>query len=256
MGPADAMPGLPELEWAVVPDDQRRVSKRLQNSCFTQAMEGGIEPTDYGLLIGARRNAPNGGYYWRLTQWLMPWYTFIPGGGSDHATGAHAWVPVDDEHCTAWSFTYHPDRPLNEREIAGVEGGLGIHQHTIPGSDIPVANASNDYFVDRRMQAHMLSLSGIRGVGTQDAAMQESMGPQFDPSTEQLGSADAAIIASRRRLLAESRALAANPGAVPTGTDPASQRVRSTSAVLTADESWIEATADARRAVSIHYSSL
>ena len=31
-----------------------------------------------GLLIGARRNADPGYHYWRVTQWLMPWYTLIP----------------------------------------------------------------------------------------------------------------------------------------------------------------------------------
>ncbi len=31
-----------------------------------------------GLLIGARRNADPGYHYWRITQWLMPWYTLIP----------------------------------------------------------------------------------------------------------------------------------------------------------------------------------
>ena len=31
-----------------------------------------------GLYIGARRNAENGNYYWRVTQWVMPAFTMIP----------------------------------------------------------------------------------------------------------------------------------------------------------------------------------
>ena len=31
-----------------------------------------------GLYIGARRNAENGNYYWRITQWVMPSFTMIP----------------------------------------------------------------------------------------------------------------------------------------------------------------------------------
>ena len=27
------------------------------------------------LLIGARRNAEAGNYYWRITPWIMPWYS-------------------------------------------------------------------------------------------------------------------------------------------------------------------------------------
>ncbi len=290
MGPPELMPALPELEWAVVPADQRYLSRRLENTCFTQAMEGGIdsshisflhadvgywagsgplaaprlisgdtsprffiEPTDYGLLIGARRNAPDGGYYWRVTQWLMPWYTFIPRDG-DGAIGAHAWVPIDDTHCMAWSISYHPDRPLNDREVEFCTNGLGIHAVCLPGTKIPLQNESNDYLIDRRLQAHMISISGISGVGTQDAAMQESMGPEFDPTNERLGSADAAIVASRSRLIAEAHALAGE--GTPSGLEPSVQRVRSTTAILTEDESWVEATAESRRAVSRHYAEL
>jgi phthalate 4,5-dioxygenase len=289
MGPAELMPALPDLEWAVVPSDQRYISRRLENTCFTQAMEGGIdsshvsflhadipywagsgelvpqrlmtsdtaprffiEPTDYGLLIGARRNAPDGGYYWRITQWLMPWYTFIPRDG-DGAIGAHAWVPIDDTHCMAWSISYHPDRALTQREIEFCTNGVGIHAQLIPGTNIPIQNETNDYLIDRRLQAHMLSISGIKGVGTQDSAMQESMGPEFDPTRELLGSSDAAIVASRSRLIAEAHALA--EGGTPSGLDPAVQRVRSTTAILTEEESWVEATAEQRRAVSRHYAT-
>ena len=38
--------------------------------------------TDYGLLIGAQRDAEADSYYWRMTQFLMPSYTMIPGGRS------------------------------------------------------------------------------------------------------------------------------------------------------------------------------
>jgi hypothetical protein len=100
----------------------------------------------------------------------------------------------------------------------------------------------------------MISLSGISGVGTQDSAMQESMGPEFDPSRERLGSSDAAIVASRSRLIAEAHAHAA--GNTPSGLEPEVQRVRSTTAILTEDESWVEATAQSRRAVSRHYAEL
>ena len=69
-----------------------------------------------GLLIGARRNAENDRYYWRITPWIMPWYTIIP-PRAGHPLGAHAWVPIDDEHCWAWSINYHPRRALSEAEL-------------------------------------------------------------------------------------------------------------------------------------------
>ena len=61
-----------------------------------------------GLYIGARRNAENGNYYWRITQWVMPAFTMIPPRG-DHPVHGHFWVPIDDENCWAWSFDYQRD---------------------------------------------------------------------------------------------------------------------------------------------------
>jgi len=290
LGPPELIPDLPDLEWCVVPSDYRYLSKRFESVCFTQAMEGGIdsshvsflhadagywqgygelidpvvmthdtaprffvEPTEYGLLIGARRDAADGGYYWRVTQWIMPVFQYIPRTG-DGAIGGHAWVPIDDTHCWAWSITYHPDRPLTDAEVHSCTDGLGIHVEAIPGTSFAAQNEENDYKIDRRLQAHMLSLSGIYGVGAQDQAMQESMGPESDASRDHLGSSDAAIIAMRKRLIAEARAHA--EGGEPTGLDPMVQRVRSTSAFLSEDQDWTVATAEQRRAVSRHYSGV
>jgi len=298
MGPPEQMPGLPELEWSVVPDEQRYVSRRLENVAFTQAVEGGIdsshasflhaengtlwsgygpdrigarvqnegnlmtvdtaprffiEPTEYGLLIGARRNTPDEKYYWRITQFVMPWYSFIPGGGGGGPISGHAWVPIDDTTTWTWSMTYHPDRPLTKTEVESCERGHGIHVRRIPGTDLPAQNAGNDYEINRLTQRHMLSLSGIDGTGAQDQAVQESMGPHFDPSAEQLGSSDSAIIAFRRRLIAEARALDSGAATDPSSLDPHVHRVRSAAVVLTQSESWIDATVEQRKAVTRHY---
>ena len=84
-----------------------------------------------GLFIAARRNAEEGHYYWRITQWIMPWYTMVPPYG-DNALNAHAWVPIDDETCYTWTFTYHPTRPLSEMELDVMRKGGGIHVPIIP----------------------------------------------------------------------------------------------------------------------------
>jgi len=55
-----------------------------------------------GLYIGARRNAGEGEYYWRITQWIMPQLYPDPARG-DPPIGGHSWVPIDDENCWAWS---------------------------------------------------------------------------------------------------------------------------------------------------------
>ena len=50
MGPPDKQPPLPEWEFARVPDEQSFVSKRLQESNWMQAMEGGIDSSHVSFL--------------------------------------------------------------------------------------------------------------------------------------------------------------------------------------------------------------
>ncbi|MFU0418415.1 hypothetical protein, partial [Acinetobacter baumannii] len=72
-----------------------------------------IEKTPVGLTLFGRRNGEADSYYYRITQWLFPWYTLIPPFG-EHALGGHVWVPIDDHNSWAWSINFRPDRPLTE----------------------------------------------------------------------------------------------------------------------------------------------
>jgi hypothetical protein len=76
------------------------------------------------------------------------------------------------------------------------------------------------------MQASGRSYTGIQGVGTQDCAVQESMGPIADRTLEHLLITDTAIVKIRRLLLQALKDHAA--GKPPPGMNPASYRVRST----------------------------
>jgi phenylpropionate dioxygenase-like ring-hydroxylating dioxygenase large terminal subunit len=268
MGPVELKPPFPEFEWALVPQSHRFVSKRFQECNYLQAMEGGIDSshisslhsgemqTDVlhkgtkgahyqkdarpkfevaespgGLLIGARRNAEAGNYYWRITQWIMPWYTMIPPYG-DHALHGHAWVPIDDGTCWAWSMSHHPTRPLNELEWQAIRSGQSIYAELIPGTYRPAANKSNDYLIDREGQKTGRYYSGVKGISMQDASIQESMGPITDRTLEYLAPTDIAIVKARRRLL--DAALSLQKGAQPPGLEPETHRVRSASFVSSA----------------------
>jgi phenylpropionate dioxygenase-like ring-hydroxylating dioxygenase large terminal subunit len=281
MGPPESTPPLPEWEFALVPAHQTFTSKRLQESNWLQALEGGIDSShvswlhhgglnndplfqgargnqynlsdnrpvfevlnsEGGLFIGVRRNAENGNYYWRITPWVMPCFTMIPPRG-DHPVHGHFWIPVDDENCWAWSYDYHPTRPLTAAERDAMKAGKGIHVACIPGTFRPRANRDNDYLIDRAAQRAGTNLSGVEGIGMQDAALQESMGPCVDRTRENLVSTDNGIIMARQRLLRAARALV-EKGITPPGVDPAQHRVRSAALILRADESFSEAARDA-----------
>jgi phenylpropionate dioxygenase-like ring-hydroxylating dioxygenase large terminal subunit len=281
MGAAEKRPPLPQWEFSLVPAEQTFTSKRFQECNWLQAMEGGIDSShvswlhrqnlnsdplfkgakgnEYnlkdtspvfevvesagGLFIGARRNAESGNYYWRITQWVMPCFTMVPPRG-DHPVHGHFWIPIDDEHCWAWSFDYHPVRVLTTAERQAMREGKGIHAATIPGTYVPRANKGNNYLMDRAAQRAGHTYSGVEGIAMQDASLQESMGPIADRTKENLTSTDNGIVMARVRLLKAARALA-EKGETPPGVDPTHHRVRSASVILAPDEPFSRAAKDA-----------
>jgi nitrite reductase/ring-hydroxylating ferredoxin subunit len=283
MGPRESVPELPKLEWARVPDTHRYVSKRLQQTNYLQAVEGGIDSshsnflhasveafrrtpsyiekvkdsgnlrakyhlldqapqftvkkTDYGLLVAVRRNAEEDTYYWRLTQFLLPAYTMIPyqKGLSIHG---HCWVPRDDQTCWVWTVSWNPDAPLSAEDWDAIHNETFVHAKVDPATFRPIRNAGNEYMIDRGLQRDT-TMTGIQGFASQDQAVQESMGPVADRTMERLGTSDTAIIAMRRLLLQEVRAL--QQGSAPFAAHHAEVYwVRSASIVLRRDVGFEE----------------
>jgi phthalate 4,5-dioxygenase oxygenase subunit len=206
-----------------------------------------VVDSDGGLYIGARRNAEEGHYYWRITPWVMPCFTMVPPRG-DHPIHGHFWIPIDDENCWTWSFDYHPVRALTDKERQAMKDGKGIHVAYVPGTYRPRANKDNDYLIDREAQKKGISYSGVEGIAMQDASLQESMGPIVDRTKENLVSTDNGIIMARHRLLRAAKALRER-GTRPPGIDPVHQRVRSAAIVLPADQPYKTAASDAMVAV-------
>lgn len=274
MGPSARRPPLPAFEFALVPPEQRFVAKRMQESNWLQALEGGIDSSHVswlhrgdldsdplfkgakgnqynladarpvfevvespgGLYIGARRNAEAGKYYWRITPWIMPCFTMIPPRGN-HPVHGHFWIPIDDYNCWAWGFDYHPLRPLTKAEVQSMRDGKGIYVKFVPGTYRPLANKDNDYLLDRAAQKAGRTFSGVEGIAMQDASLQESMGPIVDRTKENLVSTDNGIIMARHRLLKAIKALI-EKDETPPGVDPAHHQVRSAAVILPPDQSF------------------
>ena len=277
LGPPELQPPLPEWEFATVPPDRRYVSKRFQECNWLQALEGGIDSShvsflhrgeintdplfkgsrgnqynlddarpvfevvesEGGLYIGARRNAEQGNYYWRVTQWVMPCFTMIP-PRADHPVHGHFWVPMDDEQCWAWSYDYKVTRPFSALESESLRQGKGVHVACEPGTFRPLANKDNDYLMDRAAQKRGDTYSGILGIAMQDASLQESMGPIVDRTKENLVSTDNGIIMARHRLMRSLKAMT-EKNVTPPGIDAAHQRCRSAAVVLPPDQPFKDA---------------
>jgi phenylpropionate dioxygenase-like ring-hydroxylating dioxygenase large terminal subunit len=268
MGPAEHQPAEPEVEWCTLPPSHVFVSKRWQRSNYLQAMEGGIdtahvsyvhsmdvttdpmhrgvkaldyikadgnvvfniEKTEFGMTLLGRRMGEPDSYYWRITQWLFPWYTLIPPFG-DHALGGHVWVPIDDHNCWAWSINYRPEAPLGEEELHHMHEGRGIHnEYEAPGSFIPKANSDNDYLIDRKAQKERRLYSGVAGIAAQDYSLQESMGPIQNHAEEKILPTDRGIVMARRMLY--EAAIDLGKGATPPALNAVAHRVRAAGVLL------------------------
>ena len=98
---------------------------------------------------------------------------------------------------------------------------------------------ANRWLQDRAAMRRGDSWSGLAGVGMEDFAIEESMGPIFDRSKEHLGSSDVAVIRMRRLMLDSARALVER-GTPPHGlAQPVDYRlIRAEEAMLPIDQPW------------------
>ncbi len=292
MGAATPAPELPQLEWNLVPAEQVHLSKRVATNNWVQALEGEIDPThgpflhskldrgpggeedsqqyirfydkapaletldtDFGVAVASRRDAGERGYYYRINQFVMPFYTVVPPSGHRNITlSGHAWIPIDDEHVLALCFTYSPTQALSERLREGLMyGGAGgtrepghlsvngaLPATSAPhGAFLPKYNWSNDFGFSLELQKSWFS--GLPGIWPQDSGCQETMGSINDRTREHLGIGDTGIIRMRRYLLRAARALRAQGLVPPSATNPAAVRVRSVGMLVDKASSWIDA---------------
>jgi hypothetical protein len=201
-----------------------------------------VVDTDYGLLIGASRDAGDGKLYWRITQWLMPCFTLVPGDPKGTLL-CQMRIPVDDEHHWLFRLRWNAFRPLADEELAAYKRGGGFFATQIPGSYQTVANKSNDYLIDRHKQ-RTVNYSGLESVPIEDTAMMESMGPIYDRTQEHLGSSDVAVISTRRRLINAARQLTAGVEPYP-ATHPELYRRRSAVKLLDNGVPFLDGAAEA-----------
>ena len=245
LGPRDLQPEVPDMEWMRVPDSYRNVHRFHLEGNWVQAMEGDvdsshigflhknlrdlrdpakaerenryqaldkapkwvIQPTDYGMMIAARRNAEEDTYYWRINQVMLPYYTSVAAPIDGSSGLLHMWVPMDDSHTYVWTVMWRTQRPMTERERSDMTEGPTPHVATYdPVSGGLRGNHQNRFFQDR-LEMRSETFSGIFGIREQDAAMTVGMGPIVDRSKEHLGAADSAVIALRRILIKAARDL-------------------------------------------------
>jgi phenylpropionate dioxygenase-like ring-hydroxylating dioxygenase large terminal subunit len=202
----------------------------VQYQMMDKNPRGFVKQTDYGVMMGWRRNGGPEHYHWRVNQWLMPFTSLISGppGATQIAVTR---PPRDDE--TSWAFLVHwnATRPLTVEERAAFASGQGFIPDVDPKTFRPLHNKDNNFLQDRSLQ-RSYSFTGIGGsLYNQDLAVTVSMGPIVDRTKEHLGTADIVCIAVRRRLAALAKQLEQGTPPYPT-LHPDVYRVRAVEGLL------------------------
>lgn len=199
-----------------------------------------VTNTDAGVMYAAGRREEEGKVYWRVTQFLMPFYgMFAP--VSLEECPLQWWIPLDDNAVMKWDIRWNPSRPIREEEkkslILEDPGGWVEWTGDAYSHWRLKASPANDYLNEYEAQLDK-RFSGIPSINLQDKALLESMGHIVDRTNEHLGTSDAMIIRTRRRLINAAIALR-DHGTVPPGVDdPQVYRRRTATAILDDGVDW------------------
>jgi phthalate 4,5-dioxygenase oxygenase subunit len=213
-----------------------------------RAPEYSVKETPWGTMYAAHRAADEGELYYRFAHFLFPFFTFTPNGNFNDLIACTINVPMDDEHTMSYRLAWNKRTlPLQTLKTGEPIPGLATDGEFLPrtndwfGRWRLAANRENDYFIDRDQQ-RTVSFTGIQGIGRQDQAVIESMGPVVDRTIEHLAASDRMIMVTRRRLIQAARALVER-GQVPEAvTDPDVYRGARGGSFIASDQSdWIEA---------------
>ena len=177
-------------------------------------------------MYAAHRPGDETNTYWRVAQFLMPFWSLPPINQLGINFLARAWVSIDDAHTMIVLLTMKGTGPT-KRE--------GLYRN-VPGSDLfpgllanstdwlgrwrTVANRGNDYLIDRAVQRTQ-SYTGIDGITMQDHAITESIRGITEHTFEHLAPSDLAIAKVRRILVRSARAHAKADALPPSAADPA-----------------------------------
>ena len=206
MGQRDVAPPLPALEAMLCPPHETNLWARQRECNWLQALEGDIDTshfsflhtgkvtiddidpnhlerfqftdrapryharaTDWGTMYAAYRPAQPGDVYYRFAHFVFPFWTLFPNGPLTDNVLAQGWVPMDDTHTMAFTFSWTRKTPVLQLNKRGEPLPLLDRvSPTLPNTSDwfgrwrAVANHTNDYLVDREAQ-RTISYTGING---------------------------------------------------------------------------------------------
>jgi nitrite reductase/ring-hydroxylating ferredoxin subunit len=157
------------------------------------------ESSPCGMRAAALRRLPDGSAYVRITEYFLPLITIVPAGRGQSNDGSMFVIsPVDDTHHLLFYgyFSESPTRPPQEL------GAAAPDYVADPNDFIGLRGGRTDRWGQDRKLMEAGHWSGFgRTLLEEDAAVQVSMGPILDRTSEHLSASDAAVAHARRTLL-------------------------------------------------------
>ena len=234
LGEGEKAPQLPNFEFTLLPLENVVVRKAVVHCNWMQILEGFMDsahvtalhkswlPQDdstdgafpammgdlapryefdekgYGFTANAKRSWPDGTAVNRVTEYVFPWYTYIPSALPTRQIITVS-VPVDDEYCTYWQLLWDRAAPLDPEEH-NVQTGAG-YLGPDPDDFYEPRFGPEEYWGQNRELMKQGHFSGFPSIPFEDFAVQESQGVFADRSKEHLGVSDIGVIRMRRTLL-------------------------------------------------------
>ncbi|MCF7549338.1 Rieske 2Fe-2S domain-containing protein [Pseudonocardia sp. WMMC193] len=257
LGEADTAPPLPDFEFANLPADHVTVVVGLTTCNWMQCLEGlvdtvhvgqlhqawlpaitsslasvsvesaptyDIDTADFGLRACADRPRGDGSHYVRITEYVAPFWSFIPSGVKEDRV-CMAVVPVDDTNTLQFYVFHNLTQPLDTEDPENSE----VYRLLMETPDDFASSVRNKpkWGQDRASMGGD-HFTGLPNIVLEDVALQESQGQIMDRTREHLGSSDQFVARTRRFLLKAARDLEASGTLHP---DPATLDVRSVRAL-------------------------
>jgi phthalate 4,5-dioxygenase oxygenase subunit len=159
-----------------------------------------VEEAPYGLRCCADRPKPDGDHYVRITEYIAPFWSFIPHGPKEDRVSMGI-VPIDDNNTHQFYIWYNPHEPLKDgTDLAGV---FELLLRT-PDDFNSSIRGKPKWGQDRKALGGN-HFTGISNLVHEDMAVQESQGRIMDRTREHLGSSDLFVTRTRRFLMKAAR---------------------------------------------------
>jgi len=193
------------------------VTARLSDLAMAdRSPEFDVQNTPWGFHVAAIRTLQSGQRYTRLTEFVMPYYEFIPPAAApdspayaDMPRFVVCQVPHDDHTTTVWYIMWTANRPIARGEVGAMWEVWNQDYQTTIGQPM---------WAQDRAQMRAGHFTGINNLLSEDMAVAESMGSIADRTREYLGSSDTAVARFRRVYFEAIRAHA--EGGIPRGCSP------------------------------------